>query len=189
MAIQRFGSGLGDDFMPHNFSTMLDRFFNESVQSRRRITDFTPQVDVCEASSGFELEVALPGMRKEDVKIEFQDGRLTISGERRFENANHDRQYHLMESQYGAFTRSFQFPKNVNPEAISAEFKDGILRVMVPKDEQKVKKHQIQIKGSDQQPAGQQQVPENSYHPFEEQQVPVEAGQAKRAGKSKTQKV
>jgi HSP20 family protein len=145
MAIQRFG-GLLDDFAPQNFSTMIDRFFNDAVNQRRKIADFSPQVDTCETENGYEIDLALPGMKKEDIRIELQEGRLTISGERKFSNENQNKRYHVVESQYGSFSRSFQLPNHINPSAINAEFQDGILRVTVPKDEQKTMKHQIEIK-------------------------------------------
>jgi len=157
MAIQRFG-GLMDDLMPQNFSTMLDRFFQDSVNQRQRMADFYPHVDTSETENGYELELTLPGLNKEDVRIELQEGRLTISGERKFRNENKDKRYHVIESQYGSFSRSFQLPNHINPAAIHAEFQDGILRISVPKDEQKNQKHQIQIKDAASKPgAGTQQ--------------------------------
>jgi HSP20 family protein len=147
MAIQKFG-GLMDDFMPQTFSTMLDRFFQDSVSQRQRMADFSPQVDTCETENGYEIELALPGLKKEDVRIELQEGRLTVSGERKFRNENKDKRYHVVETQYGTFSRSFQLPNNIDPAAINAEFQDGVLRLNVPKDQQKTRKHQIEIKES-----------------------------------------
>ncbi|MDB5263364.1 MAG: Hsp20/alpha crystallin family protein [Adhaeribacter sp.] len=145
MAIQRF-SGLMDDFMPQNFSTLLDRFFQDSVNQRQRMADFNPHVDTCETDNGYEIELTLPGLKKEDIRIELQEGRLTVSGERKFRNENQNKRYHVVESQYGTFTRSFQLPNNIDPAAINAEFQNGILRLTVPKDQQKSRKHQIEIK-------------------------------------------
>lgn len=157
MAIQKFG-GLMDDFMPQNFSSMLDRFFQDSVNQRQRMADFNPSVDTCETESGYEIELTLPGLKKEDIRIELQEGRLTVSGERKFRNENKDKRYHVVESQYGSFSRSFQLPNNIDPAAINAEFQDGILHLSVPKDQQKTRKHQIQIKdAAPNQTAGNQQ--------------------------------
>ncbi len=90
----------------------------------------------------------MPGLSKEDINIDFQEGKLTIAGERKFKNEeeNQNKKYHLLETQYGSFSRTFFLPDNVNPAQIDAHFENGILHVVVPKDEQKVKKHQIQIK-------------------------------------------
>ncbi|WP_205503603.1 Hsp20/alpha crystallin family protein [Rufibacter psychrotolerans] len=143
--MQRLGSGF-DDLMPQTFSSMLDRFFNESVNNRERMTRFSPQVDTCETEQGYEIEVALPGLKKEDIHLDFQQGRLTISGERRFNNEQKDKRYHLIESQYGSFMRSFQFPDTVKADNIEAVFENGVLRVMVPKDEQKTAKRRIEVR-------------------------------------------
>lgn len=148
MAIQKFG-GLMDDLIPPSFSSMIDRFVQDSVNQRRRMADFNPPVDTWETDSGFEIELALPGLKKEDIRIELQEGRLTVSGERKFRNDNNAKRYHLIESLYGSFTRTFQLPNNIDPAAISAEFQDGILRLAVPKDKQKTQKHHIQIKDGD----------------------------------------
>lgn len=137
--------------MPQTFSSMLDRFFNESVNTRG-MSSFTPHVDACETEKGYEIEVALPGIRKEDVSIDFQEGRLTISGERRFEKQDGDgRRYQMLETQYGSFTRSFYLPDNVNPDQIKARLENGILMVSVPKDAKKTMKRQISISESDEQ--------------------------------------
>ncbi|MDX5418549.1 MAG: Hsp20/alpha crystallin family protein [Hymenobacteraceae bacterium] len=134
--------------MPQTFSSMLDRFFNESVNSRG-LTGFTPHVDACETEKGYELEIALPGIHKEDIAIDFQEGKLTISGERRFEKKEEGRRYQMLETQYGTFSRSFYLPDNVDPDKISAHLQDGILMVTVPKDEQKTMKRQITISGGE----------------------------------------
>ncbi|MEJ8758012.1 Hsp20/alpha crystallin family protein [Pontibacter sp. H259] len=143
MALSRY-SGMENN-MPQSFSSMLDRFFNESVNTRG-LSGFTPHVDACETQNGYEIEVALPGIKKEDISIDFQEGRLTISGERRFEKQEGDgRRYQMLETQYGSFTRSFYLPDNVNPDKINAKLDNGILKVTVPKDEQKTRKRQINI--------------------------------------------
>ncbi len=88
----------------------------------------------------------MPGLNKEDISIDFQEDKLTITGERKFKREEaKDKKYHLLETQYGSFSRTFILPENVNPAQIDAQFENGILHVTVPKDEQKVRKHQIQI--------------------------------------------
>ena len=117
------------------------------------MSSFTPHVDACETQNGYEIEVALPGIRKEDISIDFQEGRLTISGERRFEKQEGDgRRYQMLETQYGSFTRSFFLPDNVNPDKIKAKLENGILMVSVPKDEQKTRKRQINISSEEESP-------------------------------------
>ncbi|QDA60201.1 Hsp20/alpha crystallin family protein [Hymenobacter jejuensis] len=146
MAIQKYQDSFSD-MMPTNFSSMLDRFFNDSMASRGRVSNFSPQVDAFETEKGYEIEASLPGLKREDIKVDFHQGRLTISGERQFKNEQNDRRYHIVESSYGSFQRSFQLPDTVNPGQIEASFEDGVLRVHVPKDEQKTMRHQIQVKG------------------------------------------
>ncbi|WP_242926725.1 Hsp20/alpha crystallin family protein [Pontibacter vulgaris] len=152
MALSKY-SGM-QETMPQNFSSMLDRFFNESVNTRR-VAGFTPSVDAFETDNGYEIEMALPGVKKEDINIDFQEGRLTISGERRFERKEDSKRYHMVETQYGTFSRTFFLPDNVQADKISAQFEDGILLVSAPKDVQKTMKRQIQISsGSQESKAG-----------------------------------
>jgi HSP20 family protein len=96
-------------------------------------------------------------MKRDDIKVDFHQGKLTISGERTFQNEQNQRRYHLVESSYGSFYRTFQLPDTVDAGRIEANFQDGVLRVSVPKDAQKTMRHQIEIKGgqSDGQPQGQ----------------------------------
>lgn len=157
MVLRKY-NGMQDD-MPQTFSSMLDRFFNESVNSRG-MAGFTPHVDACETESGYEIEVALPGIRKEDITIDFQEGKLTISGERRFEKKEEGRRYQMLETQYGTFSRSFYLPDNVKADKISAQLQDGMLLVTVPKDEHKTMKRQITISGGEEakQPVKQKRV-------------------------------
>ena len=142
MALSRY-NGMQND-MPNTFSSMLDRFFNESVNSRN-FSGFTPHVDACETEKSFEIEISLPGVKKEDISIDFQEGKLTITGERKLEKKEDGRRYHMLETQYGSFSRSFYLPDKVNPDQISASFENGVLLVNVPKDEQKTMKRQISI--------------------------------------------
>ncbi|WP_242923538.1 Hsp20/alpha crystallin family protein [Pontibacter liquoris] len=142
MALSKY-NGM-QDTMPNTFSAMLDRFFNESVNSRN-FSDFTPHVDACETDKSFEIELALPGVKRDDINIDFQEGKLTITGERRLEKKEDGRRYHMLETQYGAFSRTFYLPDNVNPDKIKARLEDGVLQVSVPKDEHKTMKRQISI--------------------------------------------
>lgn len=134
-------------FRPDSFTNLLDRFFNETVHSRR-LADFTPSVDVRETEKGYEFQVALPGLSEEDVKVDFQENRLMISGERKFAREENQQKYHLIETHYGTFNRTFNLPENVDPESIEAQFEKGMLHILVPKDEKKVQKHQIKIKSA-----------------------------------------
>lgn len=159
MALTRY-NGMQEN-MPNSFSSMLDRFFNESVNSRN-LSAFTPHVDACETERGFEIEAALPGVKKEDIRIDFQEGKLTITGERKLEKKEEGRRYHMLETQYGSFSRTFYLPDNVNPDKIKAEFNDGILLVNIPKDEHKTMKRQISISSQPEKEAKPEKTKQNT---------------------------
>lgn len=92
--------------------------------------------DLSETDAGYELQVDLPGMKKDDVAIDYSDGILTISGERSDEREDQRKGYYLSERSYGAYERSFRVPESVEPDNISAEFRDGVLTVKLPKSEE-----------------------------------------------------
>ncbi|MGV3538655.1 MAG: Hsp20/alpha crystallin family protein [Rufibacter sp.] len=143
--MQRLGSGF-DDFMPQTFSSMLDRLFHDSVNNRERMRWFTPVVDAYETENSIEMEVTLPGLTKEDIHLNLQQGLLTISGERHFKKEQDKKKYHFIESHYGTFSRSFQLPDTVDPDKIEAVFENGILHISVPKDERKTAKKRIEVR-------------------------------------------
>jgi HSP20 family protein len=98
-----------------------------------------------ENDKAFELHVAVPGMNKEDFQIEMNDSFLTISGERKFTTEKKDANWHSIETQYGNFSRSFSLPENVDTSRISAKYNNGILEVLIPKDEKKALKQTIKV--------------------------------------------
>lgn len=119
------------------FGTFFDTFFNDRLGKVENNTSFfRPSVDVKETETSFELAFTLPGLDKEDVKIELKDNRLTVSGERKMEKEENNTRYHRVENHYGSFSRSFMLPENVNADAIEAGFKNGILTLTLPKTEQ-----------------------------------------------------
>ncbi|MCK5147615.1 Hsp20/alpha crystallin family protein [bacterium] len=118
----------------------LGNFRNESAVEQR---SWAPRVDLAENKDSFEVVAEIPGMSKEDIKIKFQDQVLTLSGERVREEKN-ETQYHRNERFYGSFERSFYFPQDVIPDEIKANYKDGVLTVVIPKSE-KVKPKEIEI--------------------------------------------
>jgi HSP20 family protein len=104
-----------------------------------------PALDVTEDDDFVTVCVEAPGLRKEDVKVEFADGVLTFSGEKKYEAEKKGRTYHRIERRYGTFARSLVLPTTVRGEAASADMKDGLLRVVLPKREE-AKARAIQIK-------------------------------------------
>jgi len=97
-----------------------------------------PRVDMCETSEAFIVEVELPGVQREDVRIEVQDDTLSITGERRTHLERQERNYYRMERSYGRFERQLRLPGTVVREAIRAEFDTGILIITLPKRRQDV---------------------------------------------------
>ncbi|MEX1268975.1 MAG: Hsp20/alpha crystallin family protein [Balneolaceae bacterium] len=131
------------DLFGKRFSDIMDEFFNDAVANRR--STFTPGIDVSETEKQFIVDVELPGMEKKDIDLNIENNRLTISGERKFEKEENNKQYHRVESHYGSFSRTLQLPESVNPDSVKASYKDGILNISIDKSEEKLKK-QIEIK-------------------------------------------
>lgn len=119
------------------FSDMLDRFFEDAFQIRSLGGDgFTPKVDVSETETHYNYEIALPGMKKEDIHINVDDNLLTISGERKVEDKKKkEGRYHMVENYYGAFERALTLPRNTRLDSIDATYEDGILKVSIEKEE------------------------------------------------------
>ncbi len=132
------------DYVPTTFSSLVDRFFNDSL-TRSGGSSFVPKVDIIENENSYELHVAAPGLNKEDFNIEVKDNYLTVSGERKFTNEKKDKNFHAIETQYGSFSRSFVLPENIDGAKINARYTNGILEVLVPKDEKKALKTTIKV--------------------------------------------
>jgi HSP20 family protein len=105
---------------------------------------FSPATDLIENDKNYFLSVDLPGMKKEDIKIEVLDNALVISGERQSEQKKETDNYQQIEKVYGSFRRSFSLPKTVNIENIQAFHEDGVLEITIPKT-QEVKSKKIEI--------------------------------------------
>ncbi|HCM77871.1 MAG TPA: heat-shock protein Hsp20 [Cytophagales bacterium] len=133
-----------NDYAPITFSSMLDRFFNDSMV-KSGLNTFTPKVDIIENEKAFELHVEVPGMNKEDFNIEVKDNYLTVSGERKFTSEKNEKDFHSIETRYGSFSRSFTLPDAVNADKINAKYNNGILELTIPKDEKKLLKTTIKV--------------------------------------------
>jgi HSP20 family protein len=145
MSIVRYNSTL-NDFVPTTFSNLIDKFFNESLSRQGGSAySFVPKVDIVETEKAFEVHVAVPGMNKEDFKIDLNDNFLTISGERKFTAEKESNNFRSIETQYGTFSRSFAMPDNVDAAKISASYTNGILELVIPKDEKKTLKTTIKV--------------------------------------------
>lgn len=114
--------------MDQFLTSAFDNFFPEPGTS-----DFTPLADIREESDKFLIKMDIPGLAKEDVKIQVEEGYLTVSGERKFESAGEKKEWIRCERTYGSFRRSFNLRGNVDEDNIAAEFNNGELTLTLPK--------------------------------------------------------
>lgn len=105
------------------------------------VAQWAPRVDIIEDEKGYLIKADLPEIRKEDLKVTVDSGVLTISGERLLEKEEKSRRYHRVERAHGTFLRTFGIPEDADPSQVKAEFKDGVLRVTIAKDEKMRPKH------------------------------------------------
>jgi HSP20 family protein len=96
--------------------------------------DWSPRVDIVEGEREFLIKAELPEAKREDIKVSVEDGILTLSGERKLEQEEKGRKYHRVEREYGSFLRSFSLPAGTSGDKVTADFKDGLLTVHLPKD-------------------------------------------------------
>jgi HSP20 family protein len=117
----------------HNRFEPFFRFpvFQEEMQG----STWTPAVDVLEEKDHILVKVEAPGLDEKDLKVTFEDGLLTVTGERQFERRE-DRNYHRIERAYGSFTRTFSLPRSVDAAQIVAEYHNGVLEISIPKKEE-----------------------------------------------------
>ena len=108
------------------------------------VPDWAPAVDIAETPEEFLIKAELPEVKKEDVKVTVENGVLLIEGERRQEKEENAKKFHRIERAYGSFVRTFMVPDNIDEAKVSAEFKDGLLNVHLPKME-KAKNRAIEV--------------------------------------------
>ena len=109
-----------------------------------KVADWNPLVDISEDGKEYLIKVELPEVKKEDVKISMEEGTLTIMGDRKFEKEESGKKYHRVERAYGSFGRSFALPDDASPGKVTADFKDGILKVHLAKNA-KAKPQQVEV--------------------------------------------
>ena len=129
------------DVFSTGFHDIMDELFN-NVQTTR--DSFVPSIDISETEKGFEILAQVPGIHKEDITVNLDNNRLTISGERKREKEESGKKFHRVETQYGTFSRSFQLPDNIDQESIKASYENGILAISISKKEEEAKR-QIEI--------------------------------------------
>jgi HSP20 family protein len=134
------------------FSSQFNRLFGPStlLGGERELlasTDWSPSCDISETDDSFRIEAELPGVKKDDVKVDLESGVLRISGERKEEKEIKNEKVHRRELFRGTFARSFTMPENADQERVEANFKDGILKVNIAKTKNaKHPQRQISVK-------------------------------------------
>jgi HSP20 family protein len=127
---------------------MFEDFFRRPFGSRRwpampRLMEEiepTPSVDIYEEGDNIILKSEMPGMTKEDIEVNLTDDTITLSGEKKKEEKEEKKDYYSLERSFGSFKRSFALPSEVQSDKAKASFKDGVLKITIPKSEAKKKK-------------------------------------------------
>jgi HSP20 family protein len=127
----------------------MNRLFDDAGRGWRSdepaaTTSWSPSVDIFETEGEIVVKSELPGMDRKDISLHLENNVLTLRGERKFEKETKEENYHRIERSYGNFSRSFSIPATVDEEQIRADYKDGVLKIVLPKKEQ-AKPKQIKI--------------------------------------------
>lgn len=145
MTLVKFNNGQRNAVNPW-FNDVFDTLFNDSVLNDRFVTK-TPAVNIAETENEFHIELAAPGLKKEDFKINLDKNILSVSAERKVENVEEGKKYSKREYSYSSFVRSFTLPEVADQAKIEAEYTDGILKLNVAKKEEaKAQSREISVK-------------------------------------------
>ena len=140
MSLIRWEPFSGADELFARMPGMLGRWPRSFESNGKNLFDWSPSVDISETETEYLIRADLPAVKKEDVHITFDDGLLTISGERRQKTEDKKEKSHRVETLYGKFLRSFSLPDNVDSANIRAESGDGVITVHVTKARTEPKK-------------------------------------------------
>ena len=110
---------------------MSNRMGNDEADSLT-VADWSPEIDISEDDHGYLLKADLPEMKKDDVRVTVEDGILCVSGERKTEKEDKKRKFHRIERSHGTFRRSFTLPEDTDSTKVTADFRDGVLKVHLP---------------------------------------------------------
>jgi HSP20 family protein len=124
-------------FFPRLFD-LDDDFFGNGMS--------TPPANVTESEKEYNVELSVPGMNREDLKIDVDAGVLSVSSEKEEERKSEEKDYHRKEFSYSSFKRTFTLPENANEENIKAKYENGMLKISIPKSEQSISKPKKEIK-------------------------------------------
>lgn len=115
------------------FYRLFETLFNQDQGEDLGTRTWAPPVDVCETEEAYVVKAELPGMSRDDLDITLENNVLRLSGERKFDRDEKKENYHRIERSYGAFSRAFALPTQVDAERVQAAFQDGVLTITVPK--------------------------------------------------------
>lgn len=144
MTLVRYNKNRG--YAPTTVNGLLDRFFNDVNFDNTQAEKFSPRVDVLESDKTYELHFAVPGFDKKAFSIDVEENVLSVTGERKMEELKDDKKFTSIQTQYGSFKRTFTLPDTVDRTKMDAEYTNGILKIVLPKDEIKVMKTIVKIK-------------------------------------------
>ncbi len=108
---------------------------NGGAKEAIAVAEWSPLVDITEDEKEYVVKAEIPEMKKEDIKLNVEDNVLSITGERKYEKEEKGKKYHRVERAYGSFMRSFTLPEDADSSKVNAEYKDGLLKVHLPKSE------------------------------------------------------
>ncbi len=136
-----------NDWMATPNMRFFDRFFDDfGLPELSDDKQWLPTIDVSETDDHVIVRAEVPGMDKKDINITMSDGLLTIQGEKKQEKEEEKENYRFVERRYGSFSRSLRIPNGVDADKIDASYKDGVLKVAIPKSEPE-KSRKIEIAG------------------------------------------
>jgi HSP20 family protein len=135
MSLIKFNSGTKESNITRGFNDIFESMFQDSFMSDRMMSK-VPPVNISETEDHYHIEMAAPGLTKDDFKIKLDRNLLTVSVEQQKHNGEENRQYNKREFSYSSFVRSFALPETADDSGIEATYHDGILNIAVAKKEE-----------------------------------------------------
>ena len=146
MTLVKFANGQKNNALNPLFNDVFDSILNDKYFGGSQVAK-TPAVNISEAENEYHIELAVPGLKKEDFKISLEKDLLSVSAEKKTENTTEGKKYTKREFSYNSFTRNFTLPDTVDYANITAEYNDGVLSINVAKKEEaKIQTREIAIK-------------------------------------------
>jgi len=146
MTLVKFANGNKNNALNPLFTDVFDSILNDKYFGGSSLSK-TPAVNIAETENSFQIELAAPGLKKEDFKISLEKNVLSVSAEKKTENVDETKKYSKREYSYNSFVRTFTLPETVDHANINAEYTDGVLNINIAKKEEaKIQTREIAIK-------------------------------------------